>query len=91
MDAPETMRDVFDWLDVDISDAVVSACAGDTAFEKLTKGRAPGQVDETSFLRKGTAGQWKEDMTAEQREVFWSAAGDTMIAMGYDREGRVKP
>jgi hypothetical protein len=91
VDPVRVVRGVFNWLSVDESEDVATTCVAATAFEKLSQGRAPGDDDPTSFFRKGTAGQWREDMTAEQRDTFWTIAGETMTAMGYDRDGRVTP
>lgn len=83
----ETLRDVFQWLKVDASDDVIAACLDKTRFEKLAKGRKPGEEDPKSFYRSGTAEQWREVMTAEQQESFWRMAGEVMATLGYDREG----
>lgn len=89
-DAAPVLRGVFDWLRVEATEEIVAACVADTRFEKLAAGRKPGDADNSSFFRKGTAGQWRDDMTEEQQAVFWDIAGETMRAMGYDESGRVR-
>lgn len=89
--APEpVVRQVFDWLELESSDATLAKCLGNTSFDKLSDGRKPGEEDANSFFRKGTAEQWRDDLTDEQQETFWRIAGEMMEAQGYNREGRVR-
>lgn len=46
-------------------------------------GRKRGEVDSTSFLRKGIAGGWKEDFSPEALEVLEHHAGVCMKKLGY--------
>lgn len=89
-DASPILRAVFDWLKVDASQETIAACVAETRFEKLAAGRKPGDTDNASFFRKGTAGQWRDDMTVEQQATFWGIAGETMLEMGYDKDGRIR-
>ena len=47
-------------------------------------GRAPGEEDTASFIRKGVAGDWKNYFNLEARRVFDRLAGDTLIELGYE-------
>jgi glycosyltransferase involved in cell wall biosynthesis len=38
-------------------------------------------------FRKGKAGGWKDEMPEELADLFWSYHGDTMLHLGYSREG----
>lgn len=87
VDAEAQMGRVFGWLGVADDAETRAACLSATAFEKLTGGRKPGEEDQDSFFRKGTAGQWRAVMTAEQEARFWSIAGETMTRLGYARDG----
>jgi len=57
----------------------------DHSFENLTK-RKKGQEDQTKFLRKGVAGDWKEKFSPEACRVFDHFAGDELILAGYEKD-----
>lgn len=86
-DPEPVLRGVFDWLGVQAGSDVIADCLTATRFETLSQGRKPGEEDRGSFFRKGTAGQWRQEMTEEQEALFWSIAGPTMEAQGYRRDG----
>lgn len=86
LDRPETvMGDVFRWLGVRDDDDTVRGCIDATDFQTLSGGRKPGQEDRSSFFRTGTAEQWRDVLTDEQRDQFWTIAGDMMTRLGYAR------
>ena len=39
------------------------------------------------FFRRGEAGAWKDEMSEELHEFFWSYHGETMSRLGYARDG----
>lgn len=86
-DPEPVLHRVFDWLAVDGDAQTVRHCLEATRFETLSEGRKPGEEDRRSFFRKGTAGQWRTEMTETQEALFWSIAGPTMEAQGYRRDG----
>lgn len=49
-------------------------------------GRKRGSEDRSGFLRKGTAGDWREYFTREAAEVFDRFASDALIAAGYESD-----
>lgn len=62
----------------------------DLAVEKYSMrrqtGRAPGQENRSSFIRKGVAGDWVNHFSREACEVFADLAGDALIALGYEAD-----
>ncbi|MBT8260388.1 MAG: hypothetical protein HKO92_05040 [Flavobacteriaceae bacterium] len=53
------------------------------SFKNQTK-RKPGQEDKNSFLRKGIAGDWKNNFNIESAQVFEKYLGKTLIDLGYE-------
>ena len=58
-------------------------------FQRRT-GRQPGSEDRTSFLRKGTSGQWPDVFTRDAGEVMERRAGDLLRRLGYATDGWVE-
>ncbi len=52
-------------------------------FKKMS-GRKPGQENKRSFVRKGIAGDWKNQFSKEACEVFDKHAGKQLIRVGYE-------
>lgn len=52
-------------------------------FERAA-GRAAGQEDRFSFLRKGVSGDWRTYFTREAAEAFDAHAGDMLGQLGYE-------
>jgi len=61
-----------------------AACVETASFPAWAGGRSRGEEDPRAFLRRGTAGEWREVFTAEDRQVFKDAAGDDLIELGYE-------
>ncbi|MFB1501480.1 MULTISPECIES: sulfotransferase domain-containing protein [unclassified Thiocapsa] len=56
-------------------------------FERIT-GRKPGEVDNSSFFRSGTAGNWVACFSPEAIETFDHYAGQTLMDLGYYDEDK---
>lgn len=57
------------------------------SMKTMTK-RAQGEENATSFIRKGVAGDWINHFSREAAEVFNEAAGDMLVAAGFERTRR---
>ncbi len=55
------------------------------SFQNITS-RKPGEEDKKSFLRKGIAGDWKNNFSKEASEVFDFYAGTDLIKLGYEKD-----
>lgn len=53
------------------------------SFQKVS-GRNKGDENQTSFVRKGIAGDWKNHFSKEARQVFDNFAGSQLIQAGYE-------
>lgn len=82
-DMSQTLRRVFETLDVDTSESISDSCAEQTTFERLS-GRPPGQEEPTSKARKGIVGDWKNYFTLPDGELFDALAGEQMNKMKYE-------
>jgi hypothetical protein len=51
-----------------------------------SSGRKRGEQHLGSFLRKGVAGDWRNQFTREAGEVFDSFAGDALVEFGYEQD-----
>ena len=65
----------------------VRRCVAATSFEKLSRGRRPGQEDATSFFRKGVVGDWRNVFTGRDKEIFKEEAGELLVELGYKEDG----
>jgi lipopolysaccharide transport system ATP-binding protein len=55
-------------------------------FERLSRGRARGQEEVTSHVRKGIAGDWQNYFTDTLKREFKELYGDLLIATGYEQD-----
>ena len=55
------------------------------SFKKISQ-RKPGEENKKSFLRKGIAGDWKNNFSEEACDVFKKYAGEELILMGYEKD-----
>jgi hypothetical protein len=78
------MQELYSWLSVSDDAALVERCVDRCSFETMTQGRQRGQADNSSFFRKGTAGDWRNHFTSESVDVFKATAGDFLIESGYE-------
>jgi hypothetical protein len=79
------MERLFGFLGADASEGVVRRCVEAASFGRLSQGRKRGE-EAASFFRKGIAGDWKNVFTERDRAVFKDAAGDVLVALGYERD-----
>ncbi len=80
------MERLAGFLGARTDDEAVRGCVEAASFENLSEGRKRGEEDETSFFRKGVAGDWKNVFTRRDRRVFKQEAGELLIRLGYERD-----
>lgn len=80
----ETIKDMLHYLGIDVNETFVKTVVDNTSFEKLSKGRSPGQEDIRSHYRKGTAGDWKQYFTPPVISKFKRKYGAILINMDYE-------
>lgn len=74
---------ILAFLGADTDITLVRTCVDAASFEKLSNGRAQGQEDSQSFFRKGTADDWKTQMTPSQIQRFNARSGGMLEELGY--------
>ncbi len=85
-DAASELRRVFAGLTgEELSQEEAAAIADEFSFERQS-GRAPGEEDKKSFLRKGVVGDWRNRFGPKAREVFDRYAGEELISLGYEHD-----
>lgn len=85
-DTVAALRDVLEQLvGESVNEARLTESVERYTFERLT-GRARGEEQRGSFVRKGVAGDWKSKFTPEAGEVFARYAGDALVAAGYEHD-----
>ncbi|MFG0246686.1 MAG: sulfotransferase [Phycisphaerales bacterium JB052] len=86
LDSPhEHARDIFTFLGVDASEVPVRQAVERASFRSMSGGRAQGETDNASHMRKGTSGGWREDLDQASIEVFEQIGGTMLDTLGYPR------
>lgn len=74
------------FLDIEtIDEEQLSRIIKKYSFENQTQ-RKQGEESVKSFLRKGIRGDWKNYFEEEEKQAFKKYAGDTLIALGYEKD-----
>jgi lipopolysaccharide transport system ATP-binding protein len=85
-DTHRLLREILlDRLKMPISPKRLAKAIDNNRFEKMSGGRAPGQEDIASHLRKGVAGDWRNHFTDRMKQAFKARYGDLLVASGYEK------
>ena len=82
----QTLQDLFIFLGVAATPAVVRHCCAQGAFERVSGGRLCGQEDRGSFFRRGLPGDWRNHFTEAHVRRFKESCGDLLVRLGYERD-----
>lgn len=80
---------LLQWLEADASPGTLKAVAQASSFEAMS-GRPRG-VAAKDVVRKGVSGEWLSGLTPRDQALAWRIAGPELSAMGYTRDGSIKP
>jgi hypothetical protein len=78
------MSRVLGFLGAEAGEATLQACIEAASFEKLSRGRKPGEEDASSFFRKGDPDDWRNQLTDAQCERFDQLSGGLLKDLGYE-------
>jgi hypothetical protein len=82
-DAAAHMRRVFDWLELEISDADLEALVEGQSFERMpAEHRGPDRI-----FRAAKPGLWRESLTEDEQDVVERVMGPKLRALGYETPG----
>ena len=82
----ETMKQVFEFCGLPLTDSEVAALVEEHTFAKMKaslKSPVAGIPLPEAFYRKGQVGTWQEELTSEQKERFDQIAGGLLRELGY--------
>lgn len=77
------IKNIFKFLDFEIDDKTSEDIVEKHSFKNVT-GRSSGESDDSKFVRKGIAGEWKSLYSAEQKIAFMKIGEDVIKALGYE-------
>jgi hypothetical protein len=78
-----TWKALLGHCDIAMPDHVLHDVLQEYAFSALTKGRARGEEDVKSHLRKGVHGDWKNHFTTAVEKKFREVTGGLVEELGY--------
>lgn len=78
-----TWKQLLAHCDIGMPDEVLKEVLKEYAFSALTKGRARGEEDQKSHLRKGVHGDWKNHFTPAVEKKFRAVTGSLVEELGY--------
>jgi hypothetical protein len=84
-----TLTPLLRWLGLAHSQSLIDSIQKQTCFETVT-GRPRG-VEAKSHIRKGAVGEWRDVLSAAEQAQAWRLAGEHLSALGYTREGTLRP
>ena len=85
-DCQSTMARVISELtNQPVDDAKLATIVDQYSWRRLA-GRKPGSVKKGSFMRKGIAGDWKNNFSRQAAIIFDQVAGEALVQWGYEHD-----
>lgn len=82
----EVFSSVVRHFELPVSDKLIKKTIKKHSFQRMSGGRARGEEQAGSFVRKGKAGDWKNYFTAEIKDLFKSKTGQFLIDFGFEND-----
>ena len=81
------LRAVADHFELAATDEEIERIVEANSFKRLSQGRDQGeQATDSSFFRKGVAGDWVNHFTPGLREKYKAIIGDLLVELGYEQD-----
>ena len=72
---------------LDLTDAQIAQIVDENSFQKRTQ-RRPGTENRGAHARKGVVGDWRNVFLPRHVDAFKRSAGELLIELGYEKDGR---
>jgi hypothetical protein len=82
-DEAGTLRRIFKFLNVPAGNDVLQTVSEAGRFSTLASGRARGQIDDTSFFRRGEVGSWRTELGGKVATHISAEAAEIMQQLNY--------
>lgn len=84
------------FVGIDATPEIVAATVAACDFVRLQEaefadGFSERHAHQARFFRQGCAGAWRGSLTQGQADRLWQSHGETMVLLGYGRDGGVSP
>ncbi|MCZ6877472.1 MAG: sulfotransferase domain-containing protein [Acidobacteria bacterium] len=84
------LEQVAGFFGLDLTDAQIARIVDENSFQKRTN-RKPGTEDRGAHARKGVFGDWRNVFLPRHVDAFRRSAGELLIELGYEKDGRWGP
>jgi hypothetical protein len=92
-DTEKEFRRVLGYLEINLTDSLITSIIERNQFERLSGGRRfwrqarqQGQADPESHFRKGIVGDWKNYLKESHKSRFKEVAGDKLVELEYEND-----
>ena len=92
-DTEKEFRRVLGFLEINLTDSLITSIIERNQFERLSGGRRfwrqarqQGQADPESHFRKGIVGDWKNYLKESHKSRFKEVAGDKLVELEYETD-----
>lgn len=81
----EAWKKIFDHFAIPLTAGEITGLLEKYSFEKLS-GRQKGDENKNAHLRKGVAGDWRNYLNDQHKQLFKEYAGDLLVQSGYEKD-----
>ncbi len=86
LDSKNYFKKIFEHCEIDLPERKLTILVKKYSFEKMSKGRKPGQENQKHHYRKGISRDWKNYFTEEAKDRFKKETGELLIALDYEKD-----
>jgi hypothetical protein len=75
---------LLEFLELEYNDDLINSMIDGSSFESMSGGRKAGEENSNKFHRKGIIGDWHNNLTTEEIDIFSKLAGDLLVELQYE-------